>query len=156
MPTTAKRRTLTFASLDEVMPEVDRLLAGHTTVGHWTLGQICNHLTKAITGSVEGFTFRAPWFVRSVVAPLVLRNILKSGRMPEGVKVNAELLPGVSGLDARAEAEALRASLRLLAAHNGPFADHPFFGRLTRAQVERLQCVHCAHHLSFVLPAAPS
>jgi hypothetical protein len=43
----AERRELTFASLDDVMPDVERLLAGHVTVGRWTLGQILNHLATA-------------------------------------------------------------------------------------------------------------
>ena len=34
----AKRRTLAFDSLDQVMPEVDRLLEGYTLGGNWTLG----------------------------------------------------------------------------------------------------------------------
>ncbi len=38
------RRTLRFASLDEIMPEVGRLMAGYTAVGNWTLGQVCEHL----------------------------------------------------------------------------------------------------------------
>ena len=46
----ASRRALTFESLDRVMPDVDRLLEGHTTVGTWTLGQICNHLTRRSLG----------------------------------------------------------------------------------------------------------
>src|SRR4051794_14935085 len=40
----AERRDLSFTSLEDVMAEVDRLLAGHETVGRWSLGQICNHL----------------------------------------------------------------------------------------------------------------
>src|SRR5437660_1623214 len=44
----AERRELSFASLDEVVPEVERLLAGHTTVSRWTLAQICNHLATGI------------------------------------------------------------------------------------------------------------
>ena len=47
--------------------------------------------------------------------------------MPEGLKLPEVVLPK-PGLDARAEAEALRAALRLFAAHTGPMADHPFFG----------------------------
>ena len=34
-----ERRTLTFARLDDVMPEVDRLLAGYEAIGMWSLGQ---------------------------------------------------------------------------------------------------------------------
>ena len=53
----ANRRTLTYASLDEIPADVDRLLAGHTTVGNWTLGQICNHLSGAVIASVDGSPF---------------------------------------------------------------------------------------------------
>ena len=51
----ATRRSLEFASLDHVMPEVDRLLAGHTTTGNWSLGQICNHLNDSFRFSLDGF-----------------------------------------------------------------------------------------------------
>jgi hypothetical protein len=147
------RRTLAFASLAEVMPEVDRLLAGHRTVGNWTLGQICNHLTRAITGSVDGFPGKMPWLFRMTIGPLILRRILGKGEMPAGIKLPEKLLPR-PGLDDRAEAEALRAALRLFAAHPGPWAAHPLAGRLDRETWERLHCIHSAHHLSFALPGA--
>jgi hypothetical protein len=37
-----ERRVLRFATLDEVMPDVDQLRAGHCTVGEWTLGYVWN------------------------------------------------------------------------------------------------------------------
>jgi Protein of unknown function (DUF1569) len=151
MPTTATRRPLTFDTLDRVMPDVDRLMAGHTTVGNWTLGQICNHLTIGLIGSIDGMDLRVPWVLRKLVAPLVLRRILSAGSMGEGVKVPPALLPK-SEVDDRAEVEALRAALQMFAAHSGPMAAHPFFGTLTRVQHERLSCIHCAHHLSFAIP----
>jgi hypothetical protein len=145
------RRSLTFASLDEVMPDVDRLLEGHTTVGRWSLGQICNHLAGALRGSVKGIRFRAPWLIRQTVGRLARQRVLKSGRMATGVKIPEEFTPR-PGLDARAEAEALRSALRLFNEHSGPMAEHPFFGALSRAEWDRLHCIHCAHHLSFALP----
>lgn len=150
---TVGRRALTFATLDQVMPDVDRLLPGHSTVGNWSLGQICNHLSSAVTASVEGIAFKAPWLLRKTVAPIVLKRMLRTGRMPEGVKLPEHFWPK-PGVDARAEAEALRAAIRLFAAHAGPVADHPFFGRMDRDRWDQLHRIHCAHHLSFVLPAA--
>jgi hypothetical protein len=147
----AERRTLTFTRLDEVMPDLDRLLEGHRLAGQWSLGQICNHLSGAIQGSVEGFPFRAPWPVRKLIAPVFKRTIFRSGRMSEGAPLPKNALPKPD-LDDRAEAEALRAALRLYAAHTGPMADHPFFERLSRDEWTRLHCIHCAHHLSFVHP----
>jgi hypothetical protein len=52
---TPGRRRLSFRRLDEVMPDVDRLLIGHRAVGRWTLGQICNHLAASFRHSVAGF-----------------------------------------------------------------------------------------------------
>ncbi len=149
----AARRELTIDSLGRVMPEVDRLLEGHETVGRWSLGQICHHLAGAFIVSVEGTTFRAPWLLRMAVAPFALRRVLKTGRIAEGIKLPEQALPRPS-LDARAEAEALRAALRLYEAHTGPMAAHPFFGPLDRDRWTRLHCIHCAHHLSFARPDA--
>ncbi len=47
---TEGRRPLRFHSFDEIMPDVERLLAGHRTVGHWSLGQICHHLASTAPG----------------------------------------------------------------------------------------------------------
>lgn len=149
----AERRALTFATLDRVMPDVDVLLEGYTVAGNWSLGQVCNHLATSIRMSVEGYPSRAPWLVRKLVAPRVLRKILRSGRIPDGVKTPEPYVPK-PGLDDRAEAEALRATLHLFAANTGPLAEHPFFGRLSPEDWTRLHCIHSAHHLSFVLPAA--
>src|SRR5262249_10930978 len=117
------RRSLTFASLDEVMADVDRLLRGHTTVGNWSLGQICSPLAQGIHRTIDGFpaTARAPWVIRKTVGRVLLWRILRTGRFVEGMKAPAECQPA-SGADARVEAEALRAALRRFASHPGPLA----------------------------------
>jgi hypothetical protein len=150
----AERRTLNFATLDRVMPEVDRLLQGHETLGQWSLGQVCNHLAATFTYSVEGFPGHAPWIVRQTIGAVARRNVFKTGRLPAWLKLPAKFAPK-PGLDARAEAEALRASLQFYAAHQGPLAIHPLMGRLTREQWTRLHGIHCAHHLGFLSPSGP-
>jgi hypothetical protein len=147
----AERRALSFSVLDEVMPEVDRLLEGHTTTGQWSLGQICNHLGTAMQYTVEGFPEQAPWLLRRTVGPVAKRQIFSSGAFPEGVNLPEKYLPR-PGLDPRAEAEALRASLRYYLAHIGPLEGHPLFGSMSRDEWDRYHAIHCAHHLSFVWP----
>ncbi len=132
-----ERRTLEFVRLDDVMPEVDRLLAGYTSAGNWSLGQICKHLSSTIRSSVEGFGVKAPWIFRATLGPVVKKKILGDGRMAEGIKVPGKLLP-TTGLDDRAEAEALRASIAYYMAHPEARAPHPFFGRMTGAEYDRL------------------
>ncbi|AGA25058.1 DUF1569 domain-containing protein [Singulisphaera acidiphila] len=147
----AERRTLSFATLDRVMPDVDQLLEGHETLGNWSLGQICNHLATGITGSVDGFPFRTPWIYRKTLGAVRRRRVFQTGRMATGVQLPSRFCPK-PGLDARAEAEALRATLRYYAGYQEPLAMHPIFGELTRDEWSRLHAIHCAHHLSFVLP----
>ena len=108
----ADRRTLEFARLDEVMPEVDRLLAGHATVGNWTLGQICNHLASTYRMSMEGFGVQMPWLFRATLGRVFKKKIFAERRMKAGIKVPGRFLPQ-PGLDDRGrETEAaLRASI---------------------------------------------
>jgi hypothetical protein len=148
---TAARRSLKFATLDDVMPEVDRLLAGCSTVGKWSLGQICQHLTAGVVFSVEGYPEAAPWLIRKTFGPVMIRRILKSGTFPSGFQLPEKYWPKPSE-DARAEAEALRAALRLFGMHTGPFAEHPLGAKLSGAEWSLLHTIHAAHHLSFVLP----
>ena len=148
------RRPLTFAALDEVMPDVERLLRGHTTVGNWTLAQICSHLAQAFNFTIDGFPREAfpPWIIRKTLGRLLLWHILRTGRFTEGLKMPTKYEPK-PGTDARAEAESLRAALRRFAEHTGPLAEHPMKGLVSRAVWERFHCIHCAHHLRFALPA---
>lgn len=148
----AGRRALEITRLDELMPEVDRLLVGHTTVGNWSLGQICNHLAGTFTGSVEGFAARAPWVFRATLGRVIKKKVLAEKTIRPGIKLPDQFVPK-PGLDARAEAEALRAAIAYYLAHPETRALHPFFGPMTAGEWDRIHCIHGAHHLSFAIPA---
>jgi hypothetical protein len=150
----ARRRDLTFAVLGEVMPEVERLLAGHTTVGNWSLGQICRHLATALRATAASARVARPYADRPPIDPTFRRRFFEAGRFPEGVAVPRPALLPPEGLDARDEAEALRAAIDQFAATPGPFGDHPLLGPLSPEEWTRFHCIHCAHHLSFALPGA--
>jgi hypothetical protein len=148
----ANRRELKFASLEDVMPEVERLLRGHKTVGNWSLGQICNHLAIPLRLPVHGYDGpMPPWLVRKVLAPVILRRILQTEKMREGASAPDALQPK-PGVDARQEADALRLAIAELLAYHGPVHPHPFFGKMSHDEWVRLSRIHCAHHLSFALP----
>jgi hypothetical protein len=149
-PIATGRRALAFGRVEEILPEVDRLLAGHATLGRWSLGMICRHLATAIRDSVEGYPFRMPWAFRRTVGPLGYRWLDRRGRMPSGLWAPKAMIPP-TGLDDRAEAESLRRAIALYR-DRGPIAEHPLFGRFRPEQWDRLHCIHAAHHLGFALP----
>lgn len=148
---TVGRRTVRYATLDDVMVDVDRLLQGHETIGKWSLGQMCNHLSETLRGSLEGFDAKVPWILRALLGGKIKRSILSTGRMREGIKLPDRFLPK-AGLDARAEAEALRAAIAHYKSHVGPMAPHPMFGAMTYDEWTKLHLIHAAHHLSFARP----
>src|SRR5947207_1284023 len=117
------------------MPDVERLLAGHTTVGEWSLGQICRHLAVAFRLTVGGGAAPVvPWAVRRAVGPVVRRVVLYRGRLPAGVRMpNSALAPGDCP-DPRAEADDLGAAIGRFLAFPGPLPEHPYLGRMTADQ----------------------
>lgn len=145
------RRDVAFEALDEVMPEVDRLLAGHSMVGAWSLGQVLRHLSEAIRLSTEGPAGPAePTRQQDVFR----RRLLRSGRFPEKAEIPIASMQPPDGLDAHTEAERLRDAIGRLVTFEGPSPPHPVLGPLQKDEWQRFHCIHCAHHLRFALPVA--
>ncbi len=148
--TTEGRRTLRFSSFDEIMPDVASLLEGHATVGNWSLAQICRHLATVMRRVVD-LPASTPHDPSQWVGEERKRQVLDSGLLPEALPAPAEIIP-TETLDEREEAEGLRSAIAYYIASPGPAIPHRLFGPLTRAEWDRLQLIHCAHHLSFVIP----
>ncbi len=147
---TAGRRALSFQSLDEVMPDVDRLASGHTAKGQWTLGQICRHLAVALQGTILNRVRHERPVELSEEQRARRERILVQGVFPEGAPIPLERLVPPSSLDDNIEVEALREALNKYQATAGEFGPHPLLGQLERAEWDRFHIVHCAHHLSFL------
>jgi hypothetical protein len=146
------RRSLRFAAYEDAIAEIDRLFHdGYEASSHWTLGQICRHLSFYLRGSLEGFGSKLPWIVRILVGPLVLRRILRSGRMPDNAPTIPKSVPGEEADEAAAVAEA-RLLLERLARHTGELHPSPLFGKLSPQRWRELHLIHAAHHLSFLEP----
>ncbi len=147
---TPGRRPLSYASLDEVMPDVERLLEGHATVGNWSLAQICWHLST-VTRRVVDMPASTPQDPSQWVGEEQKRQVFDSGMIPEGLPGPPEIMPSGT-LAEREEAEGLRQAIAHYRASPGPAIPHRIFGPLTKAEWDRLLLIHVAHHLSFAVP----
>ena len=145
-----ERRTLRFNNLDEVMPDVERLLSGHATVGNWSLAQICRHLAT-VARRVVDLPASTPSDPSRWVGEDQKRQVLESGVLPEGLPGPPEVMP-VETLSEREEAEGLRQAIVHYRASSGPVIPHRLFGPLTKSEWDELQLIHLAHHLSFAVP----
>jgi hypothetical protein len=162
MSTAAKpaRRELRFDTLDEVVRDAENLLAkGYDKTGNWDLAQVCGHLAEWVRYPLDGFP-KAPllarpvfWLVRHTVGKRMGRAMLAGGKMKTGIPTAPQSVPAPGGDDA-AGVGRLRESIARWKAHAGPLHASPLFGGLTREQWEKGHLIHCAHHLSFLVPRA--
>ena len=155
-----ERRTLQFADLDEAVHDAESLLArGYDRAGNWDLAQTCGHLTEWLRFPLDGYPRQpAPirlilWAARNTVGRRQFRKVLESGSLPVGGQTFPETIPAPGGDEAIAVARFREMAARFNA-HKGPFQASPFFGEFNRETALRLQLIHCAHHLSFLVPRA--
>jgi hypothetical protein len=147
---TPGRRTLRYESFDEVMADVERLLEGHTTVGNWSLAQICHHLAAVLRRHVD-LPATTAFDPADMVTDEEKRRMLEAGVLPVGIGAPPGVVPESPGSE-REEAERLGAAIAYYLASPGPAISHRIFGPLTREEWDRFELVHLAHHLSFAVP----
>ena len=149
------RRRVDFRSFDDVRADVARLASGpYTRCGAWDLATTCDHLVKGMEIALEGRPVTLPGFgkfLAPLAGPFVFKRILKKRAMPTGVSAPPEFVPnqGCACDDAVAR---LDATTRRAEAFTGPMKRHAFFGPITAEQWKELMLIHCAHHLSFLVP----
>ena len=152
-----QRRTPTFDTLADAVRDAENLLAtGYDRAGTWSLGQVGGHLANWLSYPLDGFP-KVPlllkpvaWLMKVTSGKRMLRNILANGFKP-GTMTVAQSVPSSTAGDADGVAK-LTAAVERYLAHTGPVRPSPLFGAMTKETAERLQRVHCAHHLSFLVP----
>lgn len=154
----AARRELDFRSFDEVVRDIETLRAkGYEQAGKWNLAQVCGHLEMWMTFPLDGFPRTGPvmkgilWLLRNVMGKSVRRKILASGKMPPRGQTLKGTIPPASQ-DESTAVGILLGTIKRFERHEGEYYPSPLFGRMNRDEWTRLQLVHCAHHLSHLVP----
>jgi Protein of unknown function (DUF1569) len=145
----AKRRRLKFASAQDVAAEVRRLRRGYERAGNWTLEQICWHLNKALSYSMQSNPNAAAQ--RGLIRRLQLKFILRTGMIPIRTKAPQRIAPPQQIPEAVVDEFLL--TLAALQRFEGPFSPHPIFGQIRVEEFVRFHMIHCGHHLGYLLPA---
>jgi hypothetical protein len=152
------RRRLDFCDFDAVVRDAESLAAGgYDRVGSWDLAQVCRHLAEWMRFPLDGFPRPALparlmlWLMRYTVGRRMLRRLLATRSMPSGWRTLRETVSAPGGDEAGA-VERLRQVVARFQAHAGRFHPSPLFGGLEREAWTQIQLIHCAHHLSFLIP----
>jgi hypothetical protein len=153
------RRTLVFATLDDAVTDAETLLAkGYDKTGQWNLGQCCGHLANWLGYAMDGFPKAPPpirllmWVARNSMGPGILKKIVADGgTMPSGRPTAPQSVPAADADDREGVAR-FRETVERVNRFAGTPRPSPFFGPMDRDTWVKLNCVHAAHHLSFLTP----
>lgn len=154
-----ERRALRFNSIDELMRELDRIIAAENTgtlrrTGNWTTGQIFGHLAAWINYGYEGFPPGAhpPFFVRWIVK--FLKNKIIHGGMRPGMRIprTKDGTFGTEVLSTDEGASRLRAALMRLKDREPVKFHSPALGPLSDDDRIAVQLRHAELHLSYLHP----
>ena len=156
---TAERRSLVFTSINDILKDVDRIVAAERAgtlrrTGNWTVGQTLGHLATWIEYGYNGFPAEAdpPWLVR-VIAKVLKNRILykpmgagmRIGRIPGGTL-------GIEPIGMDEGARRYRDVLARLQRREEPKFHSPAFGPMTEDERLALNLRHAELHLSFLHP----
>ncbi|GJQ25184.1 MAG: hypothetical protein HBSAPP02_02160 [Phycisphaerae bacterium] len=156
--TVVDRRKLRFRTIDEVLADVDRIVAADKagtlrTTGNWTAGQALGHVAAWASYPYEGFPLgKLPWFVR-VILRMIGKRILRKGMTP-GVKI-PKVPGGTFGIEVISTEEGaarLRAAFERMKRGEPAKYDSPAWGPMTDEDRIGLNLRHAELHLSFLHP----
>jgi hypothetical protein len=162
--TTKTRRLLTFDTLDDAATEARRLLeGGYERAGAWGLAGNCEHLTRFMRFSLDGFPSRGmPGPIAWVLRKLLLSDKKLAKPMPVGLPTPRFLRPVETEAEAelqdRADAEAVARFVEQLdrvkerTEAGDPWARSPLFGHVSPKKWPVIHRKHAEHHLGFLVP----
>ena len=152
-----ERRKLSFTSLAEVVVDAENLLEkGYDKAGNWDLAQVCGHLAEWLRFPIDGFPQfpllmrPAVWLFRVMLGKKILAKVLADG-FPPNSRTVPETVPSPGG-DPDAAVAKLREAVIRYATFDGERKPSPLFGHMDKETATRVQLLHAAHHLSFLIP----
>jgi hypothetical protein len=146
--TPARREGLSFATSDDVVADINRLRRGYAKCGSWSLPAMCYHLESTLKARMTPGPFPPNTPEQDAARPK-FQQVLASGKLPK-IDAPAPFLPSAN-VDESA-IDAFIATLKRFDAYGQPFAPHRIFGNLSPEEIRRLNLIHCAHHLSYLVP----
>jgi hypothetical protein len=155
---TARRRLVSFSSLDDMERDLDKIEASHKAgtlkrLGNHEPGPVCQHLALAMERSFDGFPIRVNALL-GLLGKVLKRRVLSRPFEP-GFRLNAsaEKVAWDDAIGFEDGLGNLRAQIaRARAPGAAPSAAHPFLGPLTPAEWRVYYLRHAELHLRFLQP----
>lgn len=143
-----EKRILRFTCLNDVLQDLSPRKPGTTeTTGVWSYSQILNHCSDELESVIRDVK-PYPWIIRVLIVDHFRKKFLKDGfysRPPFGGKRGFW-----SEGNERTALIRLRDRIADFKSLSGSMVFHPFYGRIPKAECEKLIAFHAAHHFGFL------
>ncbi len=154
------KRNLTFENFDDVMADVNSLIAsGYVSHGNWNLAQSCGHLAEWVRFPVDGFP-KPPlplrmifWVMKKTVGPGMKRKILAEG-FKGGVPTAPDTVPAADAQTDQEAAQHFQSTFERVISHKGLLHPSPLFGPMDMEMLVKVTLLHAEHHLGYLEPKA--
>src|SRR5262245_38076767 len=134
MPDKPQRRSLAFNDLDEVIADVENLRAkGNDKAGNWNLAQISGHVAEWLRFAIDGYPPNGCvigsilWMMKVTLGKKVLRNAIRTNKMPTGGPTNPSTVAPPDS-DEAAAIEKLKSVIARFRSHTGEYYPSPLYG----------------------------
>ncbi|MFT3787821.1 MAG: DUF1569 domain-containing protein [Tepidisphaeraceae bacterium] len=147
---TPRRENLRYADDDACIADIRNLAKSHVRVGNWTFEQICWHINAVTETRMSPKPGVVDTDEQKARRP-IFDQIMKTGLLPTGIVAPDFLVPPTTFTTN--PVEQCIATLTKFKTYPGPMGQHRVFGSLTVDEGRRINLIHSAHHLSYLVPA---
>lgn len=143
----SKLRKIRFRKLKEVEVEVQSLLeSGYRQGGEWSLGEICDHLSKSLRAARVGISTYIPSFMQYGMYSFAgtMAQVTRGMQVPT-------LIPPTEEISDQKGVNKLVKELKKYRKQRKR-AGRMFLGSTAAKRGRKFQLWHCGHHLSFLEP----
>ncbi len=120
--------------------------------------KLCRHLNDWLSFTMDGAP-PAPLPIRLILSAFrlvagkrTLRKVLETGKLPTGGPTVPQTVYRAADQDDAKSVQQLTATIHMFQEYRQPIKRSLIFGELDYQTAERLQLIHFAHHLSFLVP----
>jgi hypothetical protein len=142
---------ITFSSLDDALRRIEDFAKGgiEPKSGAWSLYKTLSHGAQSIEFSLTGYPAHKSSLFKSTAGKLALHIFLARGQMSHDITMPIPDAPALNdGGDPMQGFLRLQEAVQKFWNHTGDFKDHFAYGKLTKAQYDKIQALHLANHLS--------
>jgi hypothetical protein len=142
---------LTFSSLEDALKRIEDLTKTgiEAKSGHWSLYKTLSHGAQSIEFSLVGYPAHKSSLFKHSVGKLALHIFLAKGSMSHDITMPIPEAPSIDNAGSPEQGlKRLETAVQNFWNHEGAYKDHFAYGKLSKAQYDKIQALHLANHLN--------